>query len=268
MPTVVHPNHNMATGRSQNYQTGVTHNYDEEEQDGDKESSIESNTVQERKKYSNPLIRMIRGIFQKKPPEVPTTMSTLTPATLQMLIPTRYKPASLEEMANDTKFSKEDVKFMYRAFKQECPNGIVDEEQFIEVYGSIFPLGDSDKYAHLVFTNIDRENTGTITFGDFMDFLSVLTNGSTYDKLQWSFQFYDLNKDGKIEKEEMIKVTESIFDLMGKGGVDFSSRQHIDHVFDTMDTNGDGLVTLEQFVDYCNNCDSVRNNMLIFCENI
>ena len=71
-------------------------------------------------------------------------------------------------MARETQFSKEEVKCLYRAFKQECPTGemgigmyfmificastgISDEETFKEVYQKIFPLGDSSKYAGLVF---------------------------------------------------------------------------------------------------------------------
>ena len=76
--------------------------------------------------------------------------------TLDMLQPSRYKPNDLEQMANDTKFSKEEVRYLYRAFKQECPNGIVDEETFKDVYEKIFPLGDASHYAHLVFATIDR----------------------------------------------------------------------------------------------------------------
>ncbi len=49
-----------------------------------------------------------------------------------------------------------EVRRLYRAFKQECPTGIVDEETFKEVYDKIFPLGDSSHYAHLVFLSIDR----------------------------------------------------------------------------------------------------------------
>ena len=49
-----------------------------------------------------------------------------------------------------------EVRCLYRAFKQECPNGIVDEETFKEVYEKIFPLGDATHYAHLVFAAIDR----------------------------------------------------------------------------------------------------------------
>ena len=76
--------------------------------------------------------------------------------TLDMLQPSRYKPNDLEQMAEDTKFTKREVRALYRAFKQECPNGIVDEETFKEVYEKIFPLGDASRYAHLVFCAIDR----------------------------------------------------------------------------------------------------------------
>ena len=57
-----------------------------------------------------------------------------------------------------------------------------------------------------MFRSIDQDNTGTVTFGDFMDFLSMLTKGSVEEKILWSFHFYDVNKDGFISKEEMVRV--------------------------------------------------------------
>ena len=44
-----------------------------------------------------------------------------------------------------------------------------------------------------------------ITFST--DFLSSLSKGSEEDKILWSFKFYDINKDGIISRDEMIKVT-------------------------------------------------------------
>ena len=121
----------------------------------------------------------------------------------------RYKPSDLEEISEQTKFTKSEVKFLYRAFKTECPNGIIDEDTFKEVYEKIFPLGDASKYAMIVFRAIDKEKTGGITFGDFMDFLSVITKGTDHQKILWSFQFFDVNQDGKITREEMIKVKQT-----------------------------------------------------------
>ena len=120
--------------------------------------------------------------------------------------PVRYKPIPVDQLARETKYSTKEVKFLYRAFKQECPTGISNEETFKEIYQTLFPLGDSSKYASLVFRSIDQDHTGGITFGDFMDFLSVLTKGSTKDKIVWCFNFYDTNRDGVISLDDLLKV--------------------------------------------------------------
>ena len=48
--------------------------------------------------------------------------------------------------------------------------------------------------------------SGGITFGDFMEFLSIISKGTTQEKILWSFEFLDLDKNGFIEKQEMLKV--------------------------------------------------------------
>lgn len=186
--------------------------------------------------------------------------------TLDILQPSRYKPNNLEQMAYDTKFTKSEVRYLYRAFKQECPNGIVDEETFKDVYEKIFPLGDASHYAHLVFSAIDRDKTGGITFGDFMEFLSVISKGTVRDKLMWTFTFYDVDHDGVISKEEMLKVMDSIHELMGGtghvGGHD--ARQHVNIVFDTMDLNQDGFITVDEFMTYCTSHQDVKESLSVF----
>ena len=39
-----------------------------------------------------------------------------------------------------------------------------------------------------------------------MEFLSVISKGTTQEKIMWSFEFLDLDKNGYIEKQEMLKV--------------------------------------------------------------
>ena len=157
------------------------------------------------KKYR--CLKRLQNIIFK--PKQEHQMNT-TEKVLELLQPIRYKPTSVDEMAKETKFTRSEVKFLYRAFKQECPNGIIDEDTFKEVYENIFPLGDASKYAHLVFHSIDREDTGGITFGDFMEFLSVISKGSTEEKILWSFHFFDADRDGSISREEMVKVGQSV----------------------------------------------------------
>lgn len=214
----------------------------------------EEEAEHERQPKQKLIVRMLL-MMRKKPVE-----EKKKEITLDMLQPSRYKPNDLEQMAEETKFTKQQVKSLYRAFKQECPTGIVDEATFKEVYEKIFPLGDASRYAHLVFCAIDREKTGGITFGDFMEFLSVITKGTSQDKLLWAFTFYDQDKDGVICKEEMCKVTEAIHELMGTEH-NHNNIAHVDKIFETMDTNSDGKVTLEEFINYCNTNKSVRDSM-------
>jgi len=186
---------------------------------------------------------------------------------MELLKPTRYKPQTVDQMAKETKFSKNEVKDLYRAFKGDCPTGIIDESKFKEVYQSLFPLGESAKYAHLVFKTIDKDNTGGITFGDFMDFLSVISKGSQRDKIIWTFNFYDVNRDGCISRDEMMKVTDSILDLVGETagsqGHPRIKMQNMEEVFSYMDTNKDGVVTEEEFMAYCTTNNNFTNNLLV-----
>ena len=61
-----------------------------------------------------------------------------------------------------------------------------------------------------------RDKTGGITFGDFMEFLSVISKGTIKDKLMWTFTFYDVDHDGVISRDEMLKVTNMINSLIQK----------------------------------------------------
>lgn len=224
------------------------------------EDGVEKGQCYHLVKRSNCLNSLVNSVFEnmKKPNQAPELKTT--EKVLELLQPTRYKPSTVDEMAQETKFTREEVKFLYRAFKQECPNGIIDEDTFKEVYAKIFPLGDATKYAHLVFTAIDREKTGGITFGDFMDFLSIISKGSPKEKILWSFHFYDVNRDGQISKEEMVKVTESIYDLMGS---ESPSSHRMDEIFSNMDSNRDGVVSPEEFYHYCSTSSSVSQSLCV-----
>lgn len=43
-----------------------------------------------------------------------------------------------------------------------------------------------------------------------------MSRGTLDEKLEWTFQLYDVNGDGFISKEEMTEVMTSVYELMGK----------------------------------------------------
>ncbi|KAG7255657.1 hypothetical protein CRUP_005811 [Coryphaenoides rupestris] len=103
-------------------------------------------------------------------------------------------------------------------------------------FKNFFPHGDASTYAHYLFNAFDTEHTGSIKFEDFVTALSILLRGSVREKLQWTFNLYDINHDGYINKEKM-------------------------------DKNRDGVVTLEEFILSCQEDENIMRSLQLF-ENV
>ena len=59
--------------------------------------------------------------------------------------------------------------------------------------------------------------------------LSMLSRGSTDDKLRWLFSLYDVEQDGVVTEPEIVEITDAIFDMLQADmcdGDSSSSEQH------------------------------------------
>ncbi|CAG7828636.1 unnamed protein product [Allacma fusca] len=182
------------------------------------------------------------------------------------VFPSTYRPF-LDELCEKTKFTKSEIRFLYRGFKQECPGGIVQEDTFKEIYQKFFPYGNSTVYAHLVFKAFDITSCGAITFKDMILTLSTLLRGSNREKLKWIFsRLYDLNGNGFITKRELCDIITAIHDLVGvsKQAEDRKTRDHVDRIFSKFDANRDGIVTIEEFLESCLKDDVIVKSLQSF----
>ncbi|XP_062857169.1 Kv channel-interacting protein 1-like [Trichomycterus rosablanca] len=182
-----------------------------------------------------------------------------------------HRPEGLDQLQAQTNFSKRELQELYRGFKNECPSGVVNEETFKQIYSQFFPQGDASTYAHYLFNAFDSGQNGSIKFEDFVTALSILLRGSTREKLQWTFNLYDINRDGYINKEEMTDIVRAIYDMMGKYTYPAlrtdTPKQHVDAFFQKMDKNRDGVVTLDEFLLSCQEDDNIMRSLQMF-ENV
>ncbi|XP_007465587.1 PREDICTED: Kv channel-interacting protein 1 isoform X2 [Lipotes vexillifer] len=204
-----------------------------------------------------------------------------------------HRPEGLEQLEAQTNFTKRELQVLYRGFKNECPSGMVNEETFKQIYAQFFPhggesdletdpswlppshhllfllcLADASTYAHYLFHAFDTTQTGSVKFEDFVTALSILLRGTVHEKLRWTFNLYDINKDGYINKEEMMDIVKAIYDMMGKYTYpvlkEDTPRQHVDVFFQKMDKNKDGIVTLDEFLESCQEDDNIMRSLQLF----
>ncbi|XP_052384017.1 Kv channel-interacting protein 2 [Oncorhynchus keta] len=160
-----------------------------------------------------------------------------------------YRPEGLDQLLQQTKFTRRELQILYRGFKNECPSGVVDEETFKLIYSQFFPQGDSSTYScttdsgffppfrlqHLRLTPTRMELGEHSDSSTFVTGLSIILRGSVTEKLNWAFNLYDLNKDGFITKEEMTDIMSSIYDMMGTCTYpcmqNDAPKEHVDNFF-------------------------------------
>ncbi|XP_006864883.1 PREDICTED: Kv channel-interacting protein 1 isoform X1 [Chrysochloris asiatica] len=208
-------------------------------------------------KFAQTIFKLITGTLNKDKIEDELEMTMVC-----------HRPEGLEQLEAQTNFTKRELQVLYRGFKNECPSGVVNEETFKQIYAQFFPHGDASTYAHYLFNAFDTTQTGSVKFEDFVTALSILLRGTVHEKLRWTFNLYDINKDGYINKEEMMDIVKAIYDMMGKYTYpvlkEDTPRQHVDVFFQKMDKNKDGIVTLDEFLESCQEDDNIMRSLQLF----
>ncbi|CAH2084922.1 unnamed protein product [Euphydryas editha] len=174
-------------------------------------------------------------------------------------------PTSLEMEEGDT----------IEVYQQQTGGALVKKGIHISIRDISNPVdpknANTAQYAHYVFNTLDQDRSGLLSFEEFVTGLSILSRGTLEEKLRWTFTLYDINGDGYITKEEMTEIVTAIYDLMGKIVEpmidDEAVREKVERLFQKMDLNRDGVLTMDEFLDCCLRDEEITRSMGVFDSN-
>uniref|UniRef100_A0A8C8SID2 Guanylyl cyclase-activating protein 1 n=1 Tax=Pelusios castaneus TaxID=367368 RepID=A0A8C8SID2_9SAUR len=136
----------------------------------------------------------------------------------------------------------------YKKFMTECPSGQLTLHEFKQFFGLKNLSPASNKYIEQMFETFDFNKDGYIDFMEYVAALSLVLKGKVEQKLRWYFKLYDVDGNGCIDRGELLNIIKAIR-AINRCDETMTAEEFTNMVFDKIDINGDGELSLEEFME-------------------
>ncbi|KAJ3425620.1 calcineurin b [Anaeramoeba flamelloides] len=231
-------------------------------------------------------------LLEKKEKSKNTSENDSTSTSSYNLEPKKYqsklRKKEIEELMQKTKFTKEQILLLFDFFKKISAmiidDDIIDNDEFEEALG----LAGS-KFATRLFEGlyfwiffffylvlitptltcliwvVDSDENGKVDFDEFcLALVPFSDQGTIEDRVYFSFQVYDINGNGQIEKSELFLLLNSCLEDQFKLSLGENELQNIvDQTFNEIDTDGSGTIDYEEYMIYAKLHPKIMENLKI-----
>ncbi|XP_053305567.1 guanylyl cyclase-activating protein 2-like [Spea bombifrons] len=146
-----------------------------------------------------------------------------------------------------------DLQDLYKKFVIECPSGALYQHEFRRFFG-ISENHEASQFVERMFSSFDRNGDNAIDFLEYVAALNLVLRGKLEHKLRWSFKIYDRDGNGSVDKRELREIVQSIYSVKKDWKRDpetelMSPDDVCERIFQLVDENGDGQLSLEEFIE-------------------
>ncbi|KAG8438583.1 hypothetical protein GDO86_004953 [Hymenochirus boettgeri] len=156
-----------------------------------------------------------------------------------------------------------DLQEWYRKFVQECPSGLITLHEFRRYFCNCTVGRESSEYAEQIFRTLDKNGDGIVDFREYVTAITMLAQGSPEDKLRWSFDLYDKDRDGAITRCEMLEIMKAVYKMSlatSLAKVDpLTAEECTNRIFIRLDKDQNAVISLQEFIEGSLDDDSIRD---------
>ena len=160
---------------------------------------------------------------------------------------------TLTTLCSETNFDAGTIKRLYVAFhvisSTVKDDGVIDAQEFQTSIGF-----HSSKFCHRIFQLFDGDGDMFINFEEFVRAMNVLKLPSDSDmetlveeKLKFSFQVYDEDKDNKISKEELCNAFMDVMDTRDITVTEEQKQAIVNATFKQAKTQNADFITYDEY---------------------
>eukprot|EP00033_Pygsuia_biforma_P000206 GCRY01000258.1.p1 GENE.GCRY01000258.1~~GCRY01000258.1.p1 ORF type:complete len:235 (+),score=15.79 GCRY01000258.1:333-1037(+) len=160
----------------------------------------------------------------------------------------RLTKKELKFLLSETHFTQVELKELFVRFRHISKNrhhdGVIGFKEFQTALG----LKDIPLVTR-IFNVFDVDRSATIDFREFTRALSIMSpRGTLEEKLLFSFQIYDSDRDGNIDREELAVMLKAALDEnVDMELTDSEMDELIDLTFQKADLDGDGRISYDEY---------------------
>ncbi|XP_018566718.1 dual oxidase 2-like [Anoplophora glabripennis] len=109
---------------------------------------------------------------------------------------------------------------------------VIDTELTICEFADSLSMSSNNEFVKRMFSLIDKDKNGFISFREFVDLLIIFANGDEEQKAKLLFDMYDIDSTGELKQEDFVTMIKSFLETVGGKVDDEDIHKTVNHMLE------------------------------------